>query len=217
MLPVMLFLPVPPPANPPYAIHQTQQYRDFDQWTDSRRKSLIAIGAVRCDCNGNCKLKVVARPGEALRCRKLVAESEFIGDQQRQEEDCNKVYNQGRSDTDYRDNLVDDLVTLRSKQDEDGIQQPDQGPWRRPLQKGVVIPGSADEPPQDQSCNDSGAERDSEEDCDACCNPGVGHRDVARGVADDLYEEDSKRCIQHHLKDGVDCNEYSTVLVVSTS
>lgn len=57
-----------------------------------------------------------------------------MGDEQRQRENYHKVDNQWCGDTNDRDDLMDDdLMALRSEQNEDRIEKTDKGPGRQPL------------------------------------------------------------------------------------
>ena len=78
---------------------------------------------------------------------------------QRKEEDNDEVYNQGRSNPDDRDNLVDNLVALGSEEDKNGIEQADQRPWCNPLQEGLVVPRRACQLAHSKPCDDGRTQR----------------------------------------------------------
>ena len=94
---------------------------------------------------------------------------------------------------------MNNLVTLRSKKDENCVEQSDERPGSYPFEEHVVIPRGADENAECKTCDDGGGEWYPEENSNACCDDGIGYDNCGIGVADDFNEEDSKGCVEDNL------------------
>ncbi len=213
--PSSLIFPVPPAGNPFHQIYQSNQDRHFNQRPHRRRQSLIAVGTEGRHGDGNGQLEVVAGRREALSGRQLVAEPQALRDDECEKENDDEIHNQGSSDPDDRDNLMDDPFSLRCKQDQNGVEKAQERPGGDAFEKFLLVPGSVDRS-EDEARGDGSSERYAEEDADAPSDNRVGNLRRAT-VADDVDEEDGQGCIQDHLQDGVDRYKNGTVLLITAS
>ncbi len=139
-----------------------------------------------------------------------------MGHEQGEEENHAEIDNQRRRNPDDRYDLMDHLTALRGKQDEDGEEQPDQGPRRRPFEECLVVPGRTDELAESEPGYDGGAEGYTEEDGNAGRDGRVGNGGAGMGAADDFEEEDGEGGEENHLEDRVDGYENSAIFAVAT-
>jgi hypothetical protein len=89
--------------------------------------------------NSNSKFEIVTSGYEALRGGKFIPESKLVCYKQRDEEDHTKVDDQGRRHAHDRDDLMHDLVALRSKEHQDSEQKADKRPRSGELQEYLII------------------------------------------------------------------------------
>lgn len=73
-------------------------------------------------------------------------------------EDEEEVDDEGRGYPHDRHDRLDDMAALRGEEDEDGVEEADEGPWRRPFEKDVVVPAGADQTSDDTPGDNGGAE-----------------------------------------------------------
>lgn len=119
-------LPGPSVSHPSHQIDQRDQHRYLDKRPNSSSKCLIAIGTIRSYSNSNSKLEVVTRSCKALGGSQLVSIPKLVTYPQREKEDDDEVHNEWCCDSDNRDNLVNDLATLRGEENEDGVEKADE-------------------------------------------------------------------------------------------
>lgn len=111
-----------------------------------------------------------------------------MSDKERGEEDDCEVYHQRCSNPDNRDDLVDYVITLRSEEHDNGIEEPDERPRRYQLDEHLVIPFGASQLAKAEPRNDCGSKRDAEESSDALGDGRVSDVERAFLVADHLDE-----------------------------
>ena len=79
-------------------------------------------------------------------------------------------------------------MSLRSEEDDNGVKQPDERPWRNPFEELLLVPnrvdGSYAEP-----CQGRGPEWDAEEDTDTSGNCCVRDGNLGAPSTDHLYEQ----------------------------
>lgn len=176
---------------------------------------MVTVSAERGYGHRNRKLEIVASRGEALRRSELVAEAELVRDQERKEENDHEVDDQWRGDPYHGNDLMDDLLSLGREEDEDGVEQADERPWRCPLEEDLIIPLRADQFPYSEPSYYRGTQRYPKEHSNAGCNGRVADGDCTARVADHLYEKYSEWREEDHLEYRVDCDEDRAVLAVA--
>lgn len=150
-----------------HQVYQSEQHWHLDQRTDRGRQSLITIRAKSSHRNGDRQLKIIARRRETLRGGQRVREPKTTGDPQRGKEYDEEIHNQRRSHPYDRHNLMNDLAALGGKEDENGVEQPNQRPRRGEAQKDALVPLGATQTAERESGDDGRAERDAQEYGDA--------------------------------------------------
>lgn len=161
---------------------------------------MITIWPVGRNGDGDRELKIVACGGEALGGGELIAKSEPMCREQGTEEHDDKVHDQRSGDTDNGHDLMDNPRSLRSKEDQDGEEQANQGPRTRPLDEDIVVPLRPSDGAKSEAGDNGSAEWDAEEDSDALRDGRVRHVDVVLRVTNDSDEEYRERGEEDHLK-----------------
>jgi hypothetical protein len=111
---------------------------------------------------------------------------------------------------------MDDLVALGSKQDEDGVKQADERPWRCEPKEYPFVPLWAKESTQCKARNHGCPKGNTEEHGYASGNDTIRNVRALRFATNDADEEYGKRCKKNYLQDRVDSDKYSAVLIVAT-
>lgn len=115
--------PCPSLPQQSHQIHQTKQYRDFNKWSHRRRQRLITMCPKRRNGNRNGQFEIITRSSETLyRCKFVIEMQSTANIQCCKKDDC-KVDNEWSRDTDDKDNLVDDVATLRCEENYDGEEE----------------------------------------------------------------------------------------------
>jgi len=105
---------------------------------------------------------------------------------QRDEEDHTKVDDQGRRHAHDQDDLMHDLVALRSKEHQDSEQKADERPRSGELQEYLIILALADQPPEHEAGGDRSSQRDTQKHPDGFGDSLVGHLRI--GAANNAEE-----------------------------
>lgn len=188
-------------CHPPHKVDQTQKHGDFDQRPNGRSECLIAVGTISRHCHSDRELEVIACGSETLSGGELVSEPKTVGHPHGRGENDDKVDDQRRGDADHRNDLVDDLPALACEEDEDGVKQADERPWREVLQEYSFVPVEAGDPLHCETSDYGSTQGDAEKYGNADGDGRVGDRDFRFRVAYDVDEEDRHWRVQHHLQD----------------
>ncbi|KAJ6438195.1 bZIP transcription factor domain-containing protein [Purpureocillium lavendulum] len=188
---------------------------NLDEWSHRRGERLLAVGTKRRDGHGDGELEVVAGRGEALRAPQAVPEAEPAGDPERDEEDDDEVHDQRGTHPHDGHDLAHDVLALRGKQDDDGVEEPNQRPRGGEAHKDTLVPVRTGDFAQPEAGNHSGPQGNAEEDADAGGHDSVGQAVDVVVVADDADEEYGQGREQDHLQDRVDGHEDGAVLCVA--
>ena len=85
--------PTSPPSDGFHNIHQAKQNGDFNKGPNRRCQSLITVGTICSDGDGDCQLEIVAGCSKALRRCQLISKAKLMRHQEGQEEDNPEVNN----------------------------------------------------------------------------------------------------------------------------
>ena len=140
-----------------------------------------------------------------------------MSDKQGREEDDRKVDDQGCRHSHDGDDLMDDLMSLRSEEHKDREEQTNQRPRAYPFEKFRVIEFWACYVANSEASDDRSSQGNAKEDGDTRGNGTIRDVKCFARATDDRDEEERKRSVEDHLENGVYGNQDGTVLVVTTS